>query len=280
MISNDKSHFIRPIHPTNIGVKGFGGNMVKAAGRGTLKWKIEDDEGKIHIFTINNALYVTQSSLCILCPQQWAKQANDHYPIRNGTHCIDNADTCELEWNQCKYKCTIPWDPATNTGQFYSAPGMNNYHLYTAMLDATTDMEHFEHITFSTNLYLPNTDHLQPTRTKHSHMREDLPVLFEPANTSKRHLPDSPVFKREENLKDLTSQDIQETLLSPAKVIPNDDHIVALDDQAELLRWNYHLGHQYFKLIKLLATLKILPPQLATINPPKCAGCLYGAMTK
>ena len=126
-ISNDKSHFIGPIRPTNVGVKGSGNNMVKATGKGALKWKIEDDEGKVHIFMIHNALYVPQSSLCILCPQQWAKQANDHYPIHNGTCCIDNADTCELEWNQHKYKCTIPWDPATNTGHFYSAPGMHNY---------------------------------------------------------------------------------------------------------------------------------------------------------
>ena len=37
-ISNNKSHFIRPIHPTtNVGVKGFGGNMIKAIGKGTLK---------------------------------------------------------------------------------------------------------------------------------------------------------------------------------------------------------------------------------------------------
>ena len=126
MISNDKLHFIRPICSTYVGVKGFGGNMIKATGRGTLKW-IKDDEGKVHIFTINNALYIPQSSLCILCPQQWAKQANDHYPIHNGTRCIDNADTCELEWIQCKYKRTIPWDPATNTGQFYSAPGTHDY---------------------------------------------------------------------------------------------------------------------------------------------------------
>ena len=89
--------------------------MIKAIGKGTLKQKIKDDESKVHIFMIHNALGTTIFS-CILCPQQWAKQVNDHYLIRNGTHCIDNADTCELEWNQCKYKCTIPWDPATNTG--------------------------------------------------------------------------------------------------------------------------------------------------------------------
>jgi hypothetical protein len=147
-ISNDKSHFIGPIRPTNVGIKGFGGTCVRAKGIGTVKWKIEDDEGKVHTFTIQNALYVPDSSLCILCPQQWAKQANDNFPMRNGTRCIDNADTCELEWKQRKYRRTIPWDPATNTGRFYSAPGTHHYRLYAAMLDSTTDMEQFEHVAF------------------------------------------------------------------------------------------------------------------------------------
>ena len=97
MISNDISHFIGPIRPTNVGVKGFGGNMVKATSKGNVKWKIEDDDGRVHIFTIHNALYVPQSSFCILCPQQWTKQANNHYPLHNSTRSIDNADTCELE---------------------------------------------------------------------------------------------------------------------------------------------------------------------------------------
>ena len=89
---------------------------------------------------------------------------------------------------------------------------------------------------------------------------EDLPILFKPTDASKRHLPESSVYKREENLTDLTSSDIRETLPSPTKVIPDDDHhIIALDDQAELLRWHYRLGHQSFKLIKLLAALEILP---------------------
>ena len=85
---------------------------------------------------------------------------------------------------------------------------MHDYYLYAAMLNATTDMKQLEHIAFHANLHLPHTDDLLPTRTKQGNMCEDLPILFEPTNGYKRHLPESPVFEREENLKDLTSHDM------------------------------------------------------------------------
>ena len=79
-ISNDKSHFIGPIQPVTLGIQGFGGTAVHDKGQGTIKWHIEDDDGKVHAFTLHNTLYVPESSLCIFCPQHWAKQANNHYP--------------------------------------------------------------------------------------------------------------------------------------------------------------------------------------------------------
>mmetsp|Transcript_109 Transcript_109/g.216 ORF Transcript_109/g.216 Transcript_109/m.216 type:complete len:135 (+) Transcript_109:261-665(+) len=35
-----------------------------------------------------------------------------------------------------------------------------------------------------------------------------------------------------------------------------------------------------FAKIRLLAFLGILPRRITTVKPPRCAGCLYGAMTK
>jgi hypothetical protein len=131
--------------------------------------------------------------------------------------------------------------------------------LYAATLDATTDMEQFEHVAFKINKHLPSKDDLLTNETKQGNECEDFSTLFEPTDAFKRHLPESPEFEREENLKDLTPPDIRETLPSPINVIPDDEHIAAIDDQAELLRWHYRLGHQSFKLIKLLAALKILP---------------------
>ena len=56
--------------------------------------------------------------------------------------------------------------------------------------------------------------------------------------------------------------------------------IATVDDQAELMRWHYRLGHLTFTKLKQLALNGEIPKKLATVKPPKCAGCLFGAMTK
>ena len=64
---------------------------------------------------------------------------------------------------------------------------------------------------------------------------------------------------------------------TPSNIIPDTETMTAKDPQAELLRWHYRLGHASFKL---LSALKILPTNLANAKTTKCAGCIYGAMTK
>ena len=56
--------------------------------------------------------------------------------------------------------------------------------------------------------------------------------------------------------------------------------VAAPDNQAELMRWHYRLGHEPFARLKSLAENGEIPKRLACIRPPRCAGCLYGAMTK
>ena len=57
------------------------------------------------------------------------------------------------------------------------------------------------------------------------------------------------------------------------------DHIAA-NDQAELMRWHHRLGHLSFAKLKNLAENNDIPKKFASVKPPTCAGCLYGAMTK
>ena len=54
----------------------------------------------------------------------------------------------------------------------------------------------------------------------------------------------------------------------------------ASDDQAELLRWHHRLGHISFSMLKSLAKNGEIPRRLANVKEPKCAGCLFGKMTK
>ncbi len=56
--------------------------------------------------------------------------------------------------------------------------------------------------------------------------------------------------------------------------------LAASDQQAELMRWHYRLGHLPFSRLKQLAINGEIPKKLAKVAPPKCAGCLFDAMTK
>jgi hypothetical protein len=59
-----------------------------------------------------------------------------------------------------------------------------------------------------------------------------------------------------------------------------DTQLAAADGQTELMCWPYHLGHLPFIKLKQLALNSEIPKKLAKVKPPKCAGCLFGTMTK
>ncbi len=46
------------------------------------------------------------------------------------------------------------------------------------------------------------------------------------------------------------------------------------------MRWHYRLGHLSFSKLKQLALNGEISKKLAKVKPPKCTGCLFGAMTK
>ena len=88
---------------------------------------------------------------------------------------------------------------------------------------------------------------------------------------------------RQENNNDLTSPGTQLSMQTPINVIlanVEEENLSSDSPHKELLRWHYCLGHFLFVRLGILAALVILPRNLLKINPPKCDGCLYGAMTK
>jgi hypothetical protein len=46
------------------------------------------------------------------------------------------------------------------------------------------------------------------------------------------------------------------------------------------MQWHYRLGHLSFQKLKQLALNGKISKKLSKLKPPKCAGCLFGAMTK
>jgi hypothetical protein len=59
-----------------------------------------------------------------------------------------------------------------------------------------------------------------------------------------------------------------------------DIQLAAFHNQAKLMRWHYCLGHLSFHKLKQLTLNGKIPKKLAKVLPYKCAGCLFGAMTK
>ncbi len=54
-------------------------------GIGTFKFKLEDDNCKMHEIKILNSLFVPDLKRCLLSPQHWMQEAKDNYPMHKGT---------------------------------------------------------------------------------------------------------------------------------------------------------------------------------------------------
>jgi hypothetical protein len=67
---------------------------------------------------------------------------------------------------------------------------------------------------------------------------------------------------------------------SPPIAANEDAPLAAADDQAELMQWHYRLGHLSYQKLKQIALNGEIPKKLSKLKPPKCAGCLFGTMTK
>ena len=67
---------------------------------------------------------------------------------------------------------------------------------------------------------------------------------------------------------------------NPPREEEEDVQLATAEDQAELMHWHYCLGHLSLPSLKAMATNGKIPSKLAKVIPPRCAGCLFGAMTK
>ena len=286
-MTNQIDHFITPPEPLRVQqqtVQGINKDIpLEVKGEGTIQWKIEDDNGQVHSHQIRKALYVPALPFCLLSPQHWAQSANDNFPKKHGTVCTTNEKEVILIWKQLQYTRTIRLDPATNTARFRSAPGAIKYRIFDAASILNSRTEQNEHVCYqSTHMggYQDSVFQNEGNATHTPNAEYDLgstplnqlSMLQEPVPN--RHQSDQAI---EENISDFAGADLQ----PPRNIFKDENDSLAADDvQAELLRWHHRLGHLSFIKIRLMALLDILPRRLSTVKPPKCAGCIYGAMNK
>jgi hypothetical protein len=97
-MENGVHNFVTKLTPTqNIRMRGVGNQLMMAKGRGTVLWKIEDDNGVVHEKLFSGTLYIPDLKLCLFSPQLWCQSANNHFPRRDGTWQYQTADSFVME---------------------------------------------------------------------------------------------------------------------------------------------------------------------------------------
>ena len=142
-ISNNSKHFrsLTPVTTKVVGVDGVPRGI--AAGIGTIHWKLEDDNGRLHSIVIRNAYYIPQSPKCLLPPQHFARHGNT-----SRDHTV-----CNQFWNRAILrfgpkgeftKTVYHHETDSGTPDMFSAPATSKYSKYSMQADLHQCVQSFE----------------------------------------------------------------------------------------------------------------------------------------
>jgi hypothetical protein len=191
------------------------------------------------------------------------------------------ASNCTLIWGQGAFRKTIPFDALTNTPIFFTSPKTLAYRAFATTFMALEapffQREHVIQVPGSCNLVGP------PLSEKEFVAEENINYPLSPAHegeNSKEKKSGTQAAEGDSPSAHLLRRSALTFDPSPPLKEAKEYSLLAPEDKVELMRWHYRLGHVSFaKLCQLVQNNKI-PKKLAAIRPLRCAGCLFGAMTK
>ena len=257
-MTNCEDDFIDKPKPINRPVTGLGHQT--ATKTGTVKWHITDDDGKVHAFTIPGVLLLPNLPFRVLSPQHWSQTL--HRP----SHCITFKDSILLTWNGGDNKRTIRLSSDSNVGILKSAPSYTQATAFISEVTKTSIPNPFEEATC-----FPATDAMEEdTAAIVSDDEDDDDETIQASNRSNggttMSTEPTKIDFHDDNVDSNENSNFPERALS--------------DDEAELMRWHLRLGHTSFDKLRVMANNSDIPKRLAGCKIPKCAGCLYGKMTR
>jgi hypothetical protein len=288
-------HLFEDLRLSNKGkVQGIN-NGLEIKGKGTFKIKIEDDNGRTHEIKIPNSLYLPGLERCLLSPQHWAQEAGDEHPLPEGAWCKNTATHNILFWDQKYFQKSVPHSSLMNTPVFYTAPSSRAYQAFTSTFEALEApffcQEHvlqypgqrpiategpFDPMDLLSREEFIAEENLNLEKQKRMLVNEGVTLDNETVQTS--NLLSTPA--NDEPHPGTACQGALTVNPSPPLEKDEEFQLAAADNQAELMQWHYRLSHLSFPKLKVLANNGKIPCRLAKVPPPKCAGCLFGAMTK
>jgi hypothetical protein len=204
-------------------------------GKGTVPFSLEDDEGKLHTFLLQDVRYLPNSPINIMVPQLFAKQCrSEGDPI---AHCDVQDEGMLLEWagdDGNKASKFVPLT-GTNVGITRTAP---SFHTFTAFAAIFQDFA-FLATTISDD---EGADNVQDTDNECSTNQppSDLPPPKPPPdNNSATHTTAVP-----------TDFSIKRP---PAKIENEQDQPLMVSDARLMMEYHERLGHISFEQLRILA---------------------------
>ena len=243
--------FISDLVPTDKVVKGFAGSQTSNVMKGTIKWKWEDDQGKVHKFIIPNSYYVPKGGVRLLSPQHWCRYVDkSNFDNKLEPACETYGSRVTLRWGNREFTKTIPLDPRTNVATLHMAPDYTKFHAFSAQTGITIEDEDNDPIC-QYNLISDNED--EEDETDYESQPAVRTIHFDLDGPTPSQTPI--VVEDEEERQNTTAA-------------------------AEFLRYHQKFGHISPKKIIIMARRGILPKRLASCPIPVCTACMYGKATR
>ena len=199
---------------------------------------------------------------------------------------INLAHCCILHWIGGHTK-TVPFNKLSNMPIFYTTPSVNAYRSFVSTFEAM-EAPFFRR---ETTLLMPPghlREHVVPEEfvaNEHIHRGAltksvDTAVHEDDKTVQTSNLPLAPAPKGDTpSDKAIRRGPLTFDPRSPESE-GGDTTLATANTQAKMMHWHYRLGHLSFSKLKQLAINGEIPKNLLLVPAPKCAGCLFGAMTK
>ncbi len=265
------------------------GPTIQVKMKGTIKWNIEDNDGRTHEFTIPNSLYVPDGNMRLLSPQHWAAtriRANYTKREKDLTHSVQHWDRNVLRWGRHgQYAKTIYNNKRSRVPTMYSAAGTSGFNEYHSIVQHHTNTAYMTCMTCcEANVISDDEEEPQnpaPRTVGTAAPRE--PPTDEPNSQAPSPSPSDTPTPTVDNIEPTVIEEVndifQEQQLQPVHISEEEEETVqATTDKGEFMRWHLRLGHLPFKKLIRLAEQGIIPRKLRNVRPPKCSSCIYGRM--
>ena len=259
-MSDDIKDFQGEMREINATIKGFHGSKQYKLQVGTIRWNIEDDDGKVFPFTIPGSYYIPDGNVKLLSPQHWAQTRSSNFKRKSAT-CLTTCNSIRLTWDD-KHHRTIPLTKGSNVGNLRLAPGYGAYNAFCTEAEVNDDLDEENPICMPSVVSDDEDDFSDDENES------------EEVYTSYRQVhPDKP---REFVLSDKTPLPGEE----PVRIEDEEEDRQPTNVAAEYLKYHIKYNHAPDNKIKEMARQGIIPRRLAKCDTPICTACMYGKATR